>query len=215
VQAEDLINCDRQAEKQTAEASRLTPIAPISLLSPILLLNDLDRRKKQEENQPQILQQIELERQQCRKNVVAAAARRAQESMDQKSDSARGYKLTSFEAFALDAKSLAAAQAQISMRGAYLPDGNFEWLFPSQIEAMQARTGLAEARNISRIPLITENATREFRRVLLRCKSTPGSGELGCPAVITGHVSLCSITGPLGSNQNLPCIVVDNGRAVR
>jgi hypothetical protein len=184
-------------------------------LNPILLLNDLDRRKQREANQPRVLEHIELKRQQCRRDVVAAAARRAQEVMDQKSDLARGYKPISFETFALDAKSLAAVQARITMKGAYLPDGNFEWLFPSQLEAMQVRTGLAEARNISKIPLLTENATREFRQILLRCKSTPGSGELGCPTVITGHVSLCSITGPLGSNQNLPCIVVENGRAMR
>jgi hypothetical protein len=208
-------DCDRQAEQETAQVSTLTPIAPTSVLSPILLLNDLNRRKQEEANQPRLLEQIELKRQQCRRNVVAAATQRAQELMAQKSDDARGYKRISFETFALDAKTLAASQGRISMKGAYLPDGNSEWFFSSQTEAIQATNSPEAARNIARIPLLTEDADRGFRQVLLRCKSTPGSDHLGCPTVVTGHVSLCTITSPLGNSGNLPCFVVENGRALR
>lgn len=214
-QNEGFLNCDRQAEKEAAEASGLTPIAPTSVLNPVLLLNDLHRRKQEEENQPRILDQIEQKRQQCRKNVVAAATRRAQEVIDQKSDVARGYKSISFETFALDAKSLAASRARISMRGSYLPDGNFEWLFPSQVEAIHARSNPVQGRNIARIALLTEGASRDFRKTLLRCKSIPGADQMGCLTVITGHVSLCTVTGPLGSGRSLPCIVVENGREIR
>jgi hypothetical protein len=209
------LDCDRQAERETTQASTLTPIAPTSVLSPILLLNDLNRRKQEEANQPQLLEQIELKRQQCRRNVVAAATQQAQELMAQRSDGARGYKLISFETFALDAKSLAASQGRISMKGAYLPDGNSEWLFSGQVDAMQATNSPVAARNIAKIPLLTEDADRGFRQALLRCKSTPGWDHIGCPAVITGHVSLCTITGPLGNSGSLPCIVVESGRAVR
>lgn len=208
-----LTNCDRQAERQTAEASNLTPIAPTSILNPILLLNDLNRRKQQEANQPRVLNKIEMERQQCRKNVMAAAASRAQELIDQKSDTARGYRPITFEAFALDGKMLAEAQAKISITGAYSPDGNFEWLFANQVDVIQAKT-TAEGRNISRIPLLTEDATRDFRQVLFRCRSNPASDLMGCRTVIKGHVSICSTTGALGSNRNLPCIIVENGRSV-
>ena len=121
---EGLLNCDRQAEREAAQASTLSPIAPTSVLNPILLLSDLNHHKQEEANQPQLLDQIELKRQQCRANVVAAEARRSQEVLDQRSDGARGYKLISFETFALDAKSMATAQARISMKGAYVPDGN-------------------------------------------------------------------------------------------
>jgi hypothetical protein len=210
-QGAGLINCDRQADRQSAEASNLTPIAPTSILNPILLLNDLNRRKQQEANQPRLLYKIELERQQCRKDVMAAAASRAQELIDQKSDTARGYRPITFEAFALDGKILADGRAKISIKGAYLPDGILEWLFATQVDAIQAKT-TADGRNISRIPLLTENATRDFRQLLLRCRSTPGSDQMGCPTVITGHVSICSITGALGSNRNVPCIIVENGR---
>jgi hypothetical protein len=207
--AADITNCDRQADKQSAEASKLTPIAPTSILNPILLLNDLNRRQQQEANQPRLLDKIELERQQCRRNAMAAAAGRAQEQMDQKSDFARGYKPITFEAFALDGKMLAAVQAKITIKGAYFSGGNLEWLFANQLEAFQAnRDGL----NVSRIPLLTEDATREFRKALLQCKSTPGSDQMGCPTVIVGHVSICSISGALGGSRNLPCIIVENGR---
>ncbi|MFT4115978.1 hypothetical protein [Bradyrhizobium sp.] len=214
-QSEGFVRCDRQAEAETAEASKLTPVAPTSILNPILLLNDLHRRKQEEENQPRALEQIELKRQQCRRNVVAAAASRAQEALDQETDAMRGYRRTTFETFALDALTLAASQARISMRGAYLPDGNLEWLFPSQVEAIQARSNPAGMRNISRIPLATDHASREFRKTLLRCKSTPGSDQIGCPAVIVGHVSICTISTPLGANNDIPCIVVENGREIR
>lgn len=213
--SEGLLNCDRQAEKESAQASTLTPIAPTSVLNPVLLLNDLERRKQEEARQPQLLNQIELQRQQCRKNVVASATRRAQEVLDQKSDSARGYNLISFETFALDGKSLAETQARVSMKGAYLPDGTFEWLFPSQVEAITAKNYPAQGRNIAKIPLLTDDASREFRKTLLKCKSTPGADQIGCLTVITGHVSQCSITGPLGAGRTLPCIVVENGRELR
>lgn len=214
-QSEGLLGCDRQADAEVAQASKLTPVAPTSILNPILLLNDLHRRKEEEENQPRLVEQIELKRQQCRKNVVAAASYRAQELLDQKADAARGYRPITFEAFALDAKSWATAQTRISMRGAYLPDGNLEWLFPGQVEAIQARANPAIARNVARIPLVTDEASRDFRKILLRCKSTPGAEQIGCRTVITGHVSLCALTTPLGANGDIPCLVVENGREIR
>lgn len=212
---EGLLNCDRQAESEAAQASQLSPVAPTSFLNPILLLNDLHRRKQEEANQPELLDRIEQKRQQCRKNVVAAATRQAQEVLNQKSDDARGYKPISFETFALDAKSLASKQARISMKGSYMPDGNFEWFFPSQMEAFNARNYPEQGRNAAKIPLLTEDASRDFRKFLLKCKSTPGANQMGCLTVITGHVSLCSVTGPLASGTSLPCIVVENGREIR
>jgi hypothetical protein len=206
------LSCDSQAERKATQATRLTPVDPISVLSPILLLDGLNRQNQEKANQPQLLNQIELERQQCRQNVVAMAARRAQEIIDQRSDTARGYKPISFESFALDSKSLAAGQARVSMVGAYLPDGNFEWLFTSQREAMQATMSPEVARNISKVPLFNDDASRDFRKILLKCKSTPGSDRTGCLTIVTGHVSLCSITGP-GGGRDLPCLVVENGRA--
>jgi len=205
-------SCDRQAEVEAAQASSsVTPFSPTSLLNPILILAEANRRKQEEANRAQLLNRIELNRQQCRANVVALAARRSQEVLDQKADAARGYKQISFETFALDAKSMAAAQSRVSMKGSYVPDGNMEWLFPGQVEAIQARNSPMGS-NIARIPLLTEDASRDYRKALLRCKSTPGADQMGCPTTITGHVSVCSITNGLGGSREVPCIVVENGR---
>jgi len=46
--ASDLQNCDRLAQQQSDAAMTLTPVAPVSVLSPILLLNDLNKRKQEE-----------------------------------------------------------------------------------------------------------------------------------------------------------------------
>jgi hypothetical protein len=206
-----MIACDSRAATESKQVQNLSPIAPTSFLNPILLLNDLNRRKQQEANQPQMLQRIELERQQCRRNAVAASARRSQETLDQRTDAANGYRKISFETFALDAKRLAAEKAKVSVRGSYLPDGSAEWLFASQLDAIKA-TRYSGGDTVAKIPLVTENALREFRKSLLRCRSMPGSDQMGCPISITGYVSLCTATGPLGVNRDDPCIIVDNGR---
>jgi hypothetical protein len=213
--AAGLASCDDRAEQDSARVGTLTPVAPTSVLNPILLLNDLNRRKQEEANQPQLLNQIESERQRCRQNVVAEAARRAQQTIDQRADNARGYMSIAFETFALDGKNLAAAEARIAVKGAYVPDGNLEWLYANQGEAVQASMNPVQARNISKIPLLTEDASREFRQFLLKCKSIPGADRTGCPTAVTGHVSLCSMTGPFGGNRTLPCVIVENGRPVR
>jgi len=90
-------------------------------------------------------------------------------------------------------------------------------LFVWSRQGGSARSSGATDRRFARseLPLLTEDATREFRQILLRCKARPGSNQIGCPAVITGHASQCSLTGPLGSTRSLPCIVVENGRELR
>jgi hypothetical protein len=67
--ASDLQNCDRLAQQQSEAAMTLTPVAPVSVLSPILLLNDINKRKQEEENQPAALANIEGQRLQCRKGA--------------------------------------------------------------------------------------------------------------------------------------------------
>ena len=213
--AAGLANCDARAEQDSARVRTPTPINPTSALNPILLLNDVNRRKQDEANQPQLLNQIELERQRCRQTVTADAARRAQEAIDEKADIAAGYMAIEFEVFVLDAKSLVASEARIAVIGSYVADGNREWLFPNQGAALQASTSPGQARNSPKIPLLTEDASRDFRKFLLKCKSTPGADRMGCPVAITGYVSQCSMTGPFGSSRALPCLIVDNGRPIR
>jgi hypothetical protein len=208
-------NCDVIAEQSRAQVGNLTPINPVSVLNPILLLNDINRRKQEEARQPQLLEQIEQQRQFCYRESETRATLRAQDAIEQKRDNASGYKLISFETFALDAKAMASSQAKVSLRGSYVPDGNMDWFFANRTDVIMATTNGYNSSNVARIPLLTEDATREFRHFLLKCKSNGSSSQLGCPAVINGHVTKCSLTGPLGANRSLPCIVVENGRELR
>ena len=115
--ASDLQSCDRLAQQQAEAAKTLTPVAPVSVLSPILLLNDLNRRKQEEENQPVALENIERQRLQCRQNAQLVSAQRAQERDNELQDESQGYKRISVETFELDAKSLATNQSKISPEG--------------------------------------------------------------------------------------------------
>lgn len=56
--ASNLQNCDRLAQQQSDAATTLTPVKPVSVLSPILLLSDLNKRKQEEENQPAALENM-------------------------------------------------------------------------------------------------------------------------------------------------------------
>ena len=76
---------------------------------------------KQEANQPLALENIERQRLQCRQNAQLVSAQRAQERDNESQDDSQGYKRISVETFELDAKTLAANQSKISLKGAYHP----------------------------------------------------------------------------------------------
>jgi surface-adhesin protein E len=210
--ASDLQNCDRLAQQQSDAAMTLTPVNPVSVLSPILLLNDLNKRKQEEGNQPAALENIERQRLQCRQNAQSVAAQRAQERDNELQDESQGYKRISVETFELDAKSLAANQSKISLKGVYLSDGNVAWLLPSQVDAIRALNDPTAARAVSRVPLITDEAGRDLRQQLLRCRANPLAQ---CSVVIRGHVSSCQSTTSLGTQWEMACVAVETGRLIR
>jgi len=210
--ASDLQNCDRLAQQQSDAAMTLTPVAPVSVLSPILLLNDLNRRKQEEANQPQALQNIEAQRLQCRQNAQMASAQRAQERDNEQQDDAQGYKRISVETFELDARTLAANQSRVSLKGAYLSDGNVAWLLPGQLDVIRVLHEPGAARTVSKVPLLTDDAGRELRQQLLRCRANPNAQ---CSLVVRGHVTTCQSTTSLGAQLEMPCVAVETGRMVR
>jgi hypothetical protein len=210
--AADLQNCDRVAQQQSDAAMTLTPVAPVSVLSPILLLNDLNRRKQEEANQPQALQNIETQRLQCRQNAELVSAQRAQERDNERQDESQGYKRISVETFELDAKTLAANQSKVALKGAYLSDGNVAWLLPAQIDVIRVLHDPAAARAVSRVPLLTDDAGRDLRQQLLRCRANPLAQ---CSIVVRGHASTCQSTTSLGAQLEMPCVAVETGRLVR
>lgn len=213
--ASDLQNCDWLARQQSNAAMTLTPVAPVSVLSPILLLNDLNKRKQEEENQPVALANIEGQRLQCRQNAQSVAAQRARERDNEFQDESQGYKRISVETFELDAKTLAANQSKISLKGVYLSDGNVGWLLPTQVDVIRALTDPAAARAVSKVLLITDNADRDLRQQLVRCRTNPLATMAQCSVVIRGHVSTCQSTTTLGTQLEMVCVAVETGRLVR
>ena len=194
--ASDLQNCDRLAQQQSDAAMTLTPVAPV-------------------ENQPVALENIERQRLQCRQTAQSVAAQRAQERDNELQDESQGYKRISVETFELDAKTLAANQSKISLKGVYLSDGNVAWLLPAQVDAIRALNDPAAARAVSKVPLITDDAGRDLRQQLLRCRANPLAAVAQCSVVIRGHVSTCQSTTSLGAQLEMACVAVETGRLVR
>jgi hypothetical protein len=67
------------------------PLDPISLLNPLLLMPDLDARRRQDADQPRLLAEIERQHRQCQQEAESAAKRQEQEMGNQSRDSERGY----------------------------------------------------------------------------------------------------------------------------
>jgi hypothetical protein len=208
----ELAECDNQAAQQRDTVSKQRPLDPISLLSPFLLMNDLDARRRQEADQPRLLAEIERQRRQCQQQAEGAAKRREQEIANQRRDSERGYRRISLETFLLDGRDLAARAAKVSLKGAYFPEENIGLLFTDQAAVAKATMYPEIGRNEPRITLLTDSATRETRQYLLRCRSHPGAAQVGCPITIIGRATICALASPLGGKRELPCVTVEEGR---
>jgi hypothetical protein len=158
-------------------------------------------------------QRAAQEAQQKRDDAIVAKQKRdaivAQAIRDEK---ARGYQRISLETFLLDGKDLAARAAKVSLQGAYLQEGNIGMFFTNQVAIMKVTQAPQIGRNEPRVPLLTDDATRESRQYLLRCRSNPAAAQVGCPITILGHATMCTATGPLGVGQELPCVAVDEAR---
>ena len=116
----------------------------------------------------------------------------------------RGYQRISIETFLLDGGDLAAEAAKVSISGAYIREGNLSVLVYADMRAaiMAARP---------KVLLLTDNASREFRQVLLTCQSTPTSAQIGCPVTILGRATKCQLSNAFGTTRDEPCIAVEKG----
>lgn len=204
-------NCDRLAQEQTAQASGRKSIAPIDLLAWPLLLNDLSTRRQQEADEPRLLALIEQQRQQCRLGAETAAAQRTQEARRQEQEIKAGYQRISVETFALDGKELAGRAAKISISGVYLGDDHTSFIF-SDARAVILATRYPNLGEQPKVPLLVENASREFRKRLLGCRSNPGSAQVGCPVTVIGRATMCTLQNGLGATGEIPCTEVHDGR---
>lgn len=151
------------------------------------------QRAREEERRAQEVAHQRAVRQAQQQAYQAEFARRLEQ------DKQLGFTYVSFDDFLLDGKQLAADQTKVAVAGYYQKNGEFAALMP--------RFGIADAHNNHHIPLLTENATRHIRSLMLRCEQP---GFVGCMMVIRGIATMCKKTTLLGSSS-VPCIEVDDG----
>lgn len=127
----------------------------------------------------------------------------------QSEELAKGYSPTTVQDFVLDGKKLVAMKAKRSLTGVYLPVGNLEVLFGDGSAAVQFSMG--NNLNSPIVHLLTDNASREFRRQILACRSRQSTVYGGCRVHVVGTATMCVISGPLGNRRDVPCVSVADG----
>jgi hypothetical protein len=119
------------------------------------------------------------------------------------------YRRISVETFVLDGKDLASNAAKVSLGGVYIREGNLDVLYAD----MRALMMVTQQRlNQPNVPLLTDNASREFRQHLLTCQSNPASAQMGCSVTVLGGVTSCRLSNALGASREEPCVAVEDGR---
>ena len=152
-------------------------------------------RKRQEESE----NQQELQRAEARRQQAEQAER----------DRTRGYQSITVETFVLDGRDLASKATKVSLGGVYIRQGNLDVLYANVQAAMIANSRGLHQPNV---PLLTDDASREFRQHLLMCQSNPASAEMGCPVTVLGRVITCKLSNALGATREEPCVAVEDWR---
>jgi hypothetical protein len=200
VLAAALTDCDRQAKEQVERDDANWTIGPH-------LPRQFDQLWTQHVNE------IEQQRQQCRRSVETATAQRAQEARNVERDRGQGYPRISVESFVLDGRELAAREAKVSLIGSYISDGSVGVLYvDARAIIMATYHPNAGGSNQPKVPLLTDGASRDFRQRLLACQTNPASAQVGCPVTALGHVTMCKLSNVFGARRDLPCLAVEDGR---
>jgi uncharacterized protein YecT (DUF1311 family) len=210
VLAAALADCDQIAERDTAVATT-NETSPLFLLNPYYAIGMVPKVLQEQGSRPSRLAAIEQQREQCRQSAVAAATQRAtqrtEEARNQEREQALGYQHISLETFLLDGKDLAAREAKVSLSGVLVREGNVDVLY-ADAAAMWTATHYPNRGNQLEVPLLTDDASRDFRQYLLRCQSNPG----GCSVTVLGHATICKLSNAFGATRELPCVAAEEGR---
>ncbi|MBW0170966.1 MAG: hypothetical protein KXJ61_12135 [Hydrogenophaga sp.] len=137
--------------------------------------------------------------QQERRQREAAGRERAAVQADER----EGYKHLSFEDFALDAARMQGAK--VALYGIYVGKG--QRLASNQFAAlMWIERG--QSTKGALMPLVTTDATRDSRAMLLRCDASP----VGCVVVVRGRVRMLSMRNAFGADSRELGVVVESVR---
>jgi hypothetical protein len=118
-------------------------------------------------------------------------------------DNENGYKRITIADVLLDGKTLAKENQKVSLAGTYVHEPKTDWLYPANVWARNRDES-------NGILLIKDNATREFRLLLMNTWSRTDA-EFGAKGFsVLGHVSMCDLTTLTGT-EHLPCLIVEDG----
>jgi uncharacterized protein (TIGR02246 family) len=121
------------------------------------------------------------------------------------------YQSLHVEDFAKEGAGLAAAGAKVTMTGAYILQGNREVLY-ADVQAI-IKTRYAQKAGIQpAVPLLTLDASNQFRRRALSCQTDPSASKTGCTIKIRGIAMLCAVTSGSEDPHDVPCINVEDGK---
>lgn len=150
------------------------------------------------ERQANALQKAASERQEVEyRDAVHALVTRA---------ASQGYVNTRFDDLILDAKQLSGIGAKVLVYGSYFKFGYSEVLMKPQF--IQANHDFA---SLPKIGLLTEEASRKSRQMLLSCQQTESwDTYVGCRVALLGRVTFCTMLSLEGS-EKIPCLRVDDG----
>ncbi len=115
----------------------------------------------------------------------------------------RGYRRTDFLSAMLDSKQLAQGRALISVDGYYVKVGSAEYIFASMDDVMRLTWAYGQIERA--IPVVTEDASRQTRERLLKCREhwVYGVASGGCRMATFGQMTMCR---KAGSSFESPCL---------
>lgn len=111
--------------------------------------------------------------------------------------------------FVLDGKQLAKGAQYLRLSGMYIQQSGVEYLYADTqavLESTYSSTTTPPA-----IALLTEDASRSFRKLLLACQAHPTYSQVGCSVTLWGHATMCVRTNAFGTPREIPCIHVVDG----
>jgi hypothetical protein len=168
---------------------------------------EAERAREQQYQEERKRQEDASRRQQEQREAQEVEARRQQAEQAER-DRTRGYQSITVETFVLDGRDLASKATKVSLSGVYIRQGNLDVLYADVQAAMIANSQGLHQPNV---PLLTDDASREFRQHLLMCQSNPARAQMGCPVTVLGRVTTCKLSNAFGATREEPCVAVEDG----
>jgi hypothetical protein len=121
------------------------------------------------------------------------------------------YQSVSVRDFAVDGPRLAAENAKVSLTGSYILEGSREMLY-ADMQAIIMTRYHPDAGTQPNVPLMTDDASRQFRRRILSCQTDLSAAQVGCTVKIRGRVTMCALAIASGATREAPCVRVEDGK---